>query len=112
MLLRKLALLSTGVAAAVAFMAMLSVIVILPLSEEVSVPDLSREQLVALSPQALNDKIRSGAIALKTVSGAEKIAYFVTHSPSSFLHSFAFFFLPSVIAAFVCGLIVSGRRTP
>lgn len=73
-------------------------------------PDLSREQLVALSPKALSDGIRSGVIVVKTVSGAEKVAYLVTHSPSSFLHSFAFFFLPSVIAAFLCGLIVGGRR--
>jgi hypothetical protein len=110
--IRKLALLSTGVAAAVAFMAMLSVIVILPWSEEVGVPDLSREQLVALSPKALSDGIRSGAVAVKTVSGAEKVAYLVTRSPLSFIHSWAFFFLPSVIAAFVCGLIAGGRRAP
>jgi hypothetical protein len=110
--LRKLALLSTGIAAAVAFMAMLSVIVILPWSDEVGVPDLSREQLAALSPQALRESIRKGTVAVKTVGGFEKLTYLVTRSPSSFLHSFAFFFLPSVIAAFICGLMVAGRRTP
>jgi len=108
--LRRLVFVAIGVGTMVALVATLSVNIVLHWSEEISVVDAPQEQVAALTPIEVNDKLLSGALHLKTVSGAEKAAYFFTRAPTMLVYSWAYFFVPSAIAAFLGGLLVSGRR--
>jgi hypothetical protein len=110
MFLRRLLFVACGVGAGVALVATLSVNILLHWSEEISVLDAPQEQVAGLTPTQLNDKLLSGALHLKMVSGTEKAVYFLTRSPMMLAYSWAYFFVPSAIAAFLGGLLVSGRR--
>jgi hypothetical protein len=107
---RKLFFVAVGVGAVVALVASLSVNVLLHWSEEISVLDAPQEQVAGLTPTEINHKLLSGALRLKMVSGIEKAVYFFVHAPIVLAYSWAYFFVPSAIAAFLGGLLVSGRR--
>ena len=109
MVLRRLLLMACGVGAVVALVATISAN-ILHWSDEISVLDAPQDQVAGLTQTQLNDKLLSGALRLKTMSGAEKATYFLTSSPMLLAQSWAYFFVPSAVAAFLGGLLVSGRR--
>ena len=98
--MRKLFFVAVGVGAVVALVASLSV----------NVLDAPQEQVAGLTPAEINDKLLSGALRLKMVSGMEKAVYFFVHAPTMLAYSWAYFFVPAAIAAFLGGLLVSGRR--
>jgi hypothetical protein len=106
----KLFFVAVGVGAVVALVASLSVNVLLHWSEPINVLDAPREQIASLTPAEINDKLLSGALRLKMVSGMEKAVYFFVHAPTMLAYSWAYFFVPSAIAAFLGGLLVGGRR--
>jgi hypothetical protein len=107
---RRLFFVAVGVGAIVALVASLSVNVLLHWSEPINVLDAPRDQVAALTPAEINDKLLSGALRLKMVSGMEKAVYFFVHAPSMLAYSWAYFFVPAAIAAFLGGLLVGGRR--
>ncbi len=110
MQLRRILLLAIGVGAVVALFASISVNILLPWSVEVSVIDAPQEQVAGLSPNELNDKLLSGAIRLKSVSGADKAHYLFTQAPMVLARTWAYYFVASSIAAFVVGFLAIGRR--
>ena len=80
----KLFFVAIGVGAVVALVASLSVNVLLHWSEPINVLDASQEQIASLTPAEINDKLLSGALRLKMVSGMEKAVYFLcTRQPCS-----------------------------
>src|SRR5215468_6656970 len=107
MSIRRLAFLSLGVGALVALVAMLSVEVILPWADYANVPDAPRSQLSQLSSGELRDRLLKGTIALKAVNGIEKVYYVISHDPWYFGYQWAYFLVPSVVAAFISGLLVN-----
>jgi hypothetical protein len=108
--MRRLFFVAVGVGAVVALVASLSVNVLLHWSDPINVLDAPREQVAGLTPAEINDKLLSGALRLKMVSGAEKAVYFFVHAPTMLAYSWAYFFVPAAIAAFLGGLLVGGRR--
>jgi hypothetical protein len=112
MTLMRLTLSSFVVGALVAFGAMLSVEVVLPWNEYANVVDAPREKLSQLSHGELNNQLLKGTIALKAVNGVQKVFYILSHSPMYFAYQWAYFFVPSVVAAFIGGLIVRWRCAP
>jgi hypothetical protein len=109
MQLKRLLLLAIGVGAVVALVATISVNILLPWSVDVRVLDAPQEQVARLNATELNDKLLSGALHLKSVRRAEKAMYLVTEAPMVLVHSWAYFFVASSIAAFLCGLLVTRR---
>ena len=107
---RNLLLVAVGVGAVVALVASVSVNVLLHWSEGISVLDAPQEQVAGLTPTEVNDKLLSGSLRLKTISGSEKAVYFFVHAPVILVSSWAYFFVPSAIAAFLEGLLVIRRR--
>ena len=110
MSLGRLALQALAVAALVAFVAMLSVDVILPWDHYVNVPDASRSELSQLSSDELQDRLLKGTIALKAVKGVEKVYYILSLEPSYFAYRWMYFLVPSVAAAFIGGLLANRAR--
>ena len=100
---------SVVVGALVAFVAMLSVEVILPWNDIANVADAPHEKLAQLSHDELNEQVLKGTIALKAVTGLQKVYYILVHSPSYFAYQWAYFFVPCAVAAFI-GILVAGRR--
>jgi len=108
---RRLLAIAFCIGAIVALMAMLSAHIFLHWSESVGVVDVSREQLIGLTPTQLNDKILSGAFPTRSVKGAEKAAYFITHEPITLVYSWLRQFVACSIAAFLGGWFFNRRRT-
>src|SRR5689334_10956905 len=101
MSLGRLFLSSLAIGVLVAFVAMLSVEIILPWQQYANVPDVPRSQLAELSSDVLRDRLLKGTIALKAINGAEKVYYILSHDPFYFAYQWAYFLAPSVVAAFI-----------
>ncbi len=108
--LPRLLIAAIGVGAIVALVATLTAEVLVPWSEHVSVLDAPKEQVAGLSATELNDRLLSGALKLRSVSGMEKAVFIFTREPMMLVHSWVYFFVSSAIAAFLCGLLVNARR--
>jgi len=106
---RRLLLTAIGLGAVVAVIATITVNVLLPWSVEILVPDFPKEQLAASNPTELNDKLLSGALHLKSVRGMDKAIYLFTEAPMFLVRSWAYFFVSSVVAAFLGGLLINAR---
>jgi hypothetical protein len=107
--IRRLLLASFCVGAVIAGVATVSVDILLPWDQSVSVIDAPNDQLDRLTATELNDKINSGAIPLKSVRGLEKAFYVLTRDPMWLVSTWTHFFVASVLAAFLGGLFVGGR---
>jgi len=108
--LPRLCLTAIGIGAFVALVAVLFVNVLLPWSIEVKVLDAPPEQVAGLTATEVNDRLLSGALQLKSVSGMKKAEYLFTQVPMVLVRGWAYFFVASAIAAFLCGLFVNARR--
>jgi len=108
----RLSLIALGIGALVAFAAMVSTDFLLPWSNTINVPDLPLDQWQAMSDRERNDSIQSGVVGMKTIAGVEKVAYLLRATPWLFLLDWILFLVPSVVAAFLSGLLVNGRRAP
>jgi uncharacterized protein (UPF0297 family) len=76
-----------AIGALVAFVALLSVDVILPWDDYVNVIDGTREQISQLSRDEVNDHLLKGTLALVAVNGAKKVWYILSHDPLYFAWS-------------------------
>jgi len=106
----RLFLLSLGVGAAVAFVAMVSVDVILPWNDYINVLDAPQSELSQLSENELHDRLLKGTIALEALNGMKKVYYILAHRPQYFAFQWMYFFIPSVVAAFLGGLLGRSRH--
>ena len=106
---RRLLLVAIGVGAIVALVATITVNVLLPWSVEIMVPDFPQEKLMTYSPTAINDILLSGELRLKSVRGMDKATYLFTKAPMFLVHSWAYFFISSAVAAFLA-LLFNARR--
>ena len=110
MRLQRLFVSSLGVGAAVAFVAMLSVDVILPWSDYLNVPDAPRAELSQLPSNELQERLLKGTIALQALNGMKKVYYILSHNPEYFVYQWAYFLVPSIVAAFLGGLLARSPR--
>jgi hypothetical protein len=108
----RLSLIALGIGALVSFAALVATDVVLPWPNAINVPDMPLEQWRAMSDHERREAIQSGAAAMKSLAGAEKIAYLLRATPWLFLLNWLLFFVPCVVAAFLAGLLVRGRRAP
>jgi hypothetical protein len=86
--------------------------VALPWSVEINVPDMPFEQWSAMSAPERNAWFSSGHPALRSISGAEKFAYVLGASPGSFVYQWTLYFIPTFLAALICGVLVNDHRAP
>jgi hypothetical protein len=107
--MRRLLLVAVGVGALVAVVA-LSFNILLQWSEDISVLDAPEEQVASLTPTEINDRLNSGVLRLKSVHGSEKAVFLFTRAPMALAYNWVYIFVPSTIAAFLGGLLVSWRR--
>jgi hypothetical protein len=106
----RLLMLSIAVGAAVAFVSMLSVDFLVNWAAALDVPNMPLDKWQAM-PDAERAEFlqQKGADAIRTITGAEKAMYLLRASPLQFVWDWAWYFVPSVVSAFVCGWL-SGRR--
>ena len=106
----RLLMLSIAVGAAVALLSVLSVDFLFRWSAALDVPNMPLDQWQAMSETQRLDFLQSGATAIRTITGAEKIMYMLRASPAQYVWNWVWYFVPSTISAFVCAWLA--RRAP
>src|SRR5271167_2613587 len=103
----RLILVSLGIGALVAVAAVVVVDLLVDSAITVAVP---QEDISHLSPAEVNERLRSGAIPLKTIHGLSKDVYLLENEPWVLARRWLYFFLSCSVAAYTSSVIAERRR--
>jgi hypothetical protein len=104
---RRLVLISICIGAVIALAATVSIDLLGESAIAVAVP---REDMSKLTPAAINEKLRSGDVPLKSVRGIEMDIYVLKYEPMMLVRRWLYFFLACTLSAFVSGLLSKQHR--
>jgi hypothetical protein len=103
----RLVLISICIGAVIGLAATVSIDLLVESAITVAVP---REDMSKLTPAAINEKLRSGDVPLKSVRGIEKDIYVLKYEPMVLVRRWLYFFFACTLAAFVSGMLSKQHR--